>query len=166
MNHINFKQVKGICFVYFVLYSLLGFSQENSVLEKDIISFGQPNQEQLESFFSEGVEIVIDLRGPQENRGYDEESFLQSMNLAYYSLPIIDEADISYENAKVLQDIISKVDGKVLMHCGSGNRVGAMLALIARLEGLEPDAALALGEEKHLSSLRPLIIELLEQPTD
>ncbi len=158
------QQIIG--FLFLLLYSSFALAQEVSILERDIISYGQPSQEELETFFSDGVQVVIDLRGSNENRGYDEEGFMQSTSVPYHLLPIVNEADVSYDNARIIQDLIANSEGKVLIHCGSGNRVGAMVALIARLEGMDPESALALGEEKKLSSLRPLIIELLNMTVE
>ena len=158
------QQIVG--FLFLLLYSSFALAQEVSILERDIISYGQPSQEELETFFSDGVQVVIDLRGSNENRGYDEEGFMQSTSVPYHLLPIVNEADVSYDNARIIQDLIANSEGKVLIHCGSGNRVGAMVALIARLEGMDAESALALGEEKKLSSLRPLIIELLNMTVE
>jgi rhodanese-related sulfurtransferase len=45
-------------------------------------------------------------------------------------------------------------DGKVLLHCASGNRVGAMLALRARwLQGKSADEAMAIGKASGMTGL-------------
>ena len=55
-------------------------------------------------------------------------------------------------------DLVRSIDGPVLMHCASGNRVGSLFALGARREGLDADAAFAVGEKGRPHSLgaRPL----------
>ena len=47
--------------------------------------------------------------------------------------------------------------GNVLIHCASGNRVGALVALHARGTGATPDEALALGKAAGLAGLEPAV---------
>jgi len=54
----------------------------------------------------------------------------------------------------------------VLVHCGSGNRVGALLALRASLDGADDEKALALGREGGLSSLEGVVRERLDENSD
>ena len=49
------------------------------------------------------------------------------------------------------------------MHCGSGNRAGALLALREKLNGAENGAALEFGREAGLTRLEPVVIERLEE---
>jgi hypothetical protein len=49
-----------------------------------------------------------------------------------------------------------------MVHCASGNRVGALLALRAnRLEGASPEDALELGLDAGLTRLEPAVREAL-----
>jgi uncharacterized protein (TIGR01244 family) len=126
---------------------------------------GQPTQEDLVRLKSEGVRTVIDLRGPQEDRGYDEAAEARRLGLEYIALPIAGKDDISPANAKALNDALKAQDGDVLLHCASGNRVGALLALgAARIEGVSKEEALALGRAAGLKSLEPVVVERLAAP--
>ena len=54
-------------------------------------------------------------------------------------------------------------EGKVLMHCGSGNRVGAMMALRARwVQGRSAEEALAIGRSSGLKGLEGDVRTLLQ----
>lgn len=124
---------------------------------------GQPSKEDLARLKSEGVRTVIDLRGPQEDRGYDEATEARALGLTYITLPIAGKDDVSPANAKALDDLLKAQDGDVLLHCASGNRVGALLALGAvQIEGVSKEEALALGRAAGLKSLEPVVVERLD----
>lgn len=125
---------------------------------------GQPSQEDLARLKAEGVRTVIDLRGPQEDRGYDEAAEAQRLGLAYLVLPIAGKDDVTPENAKALGDLLRAQDGDVLLHCASGNRVGALLALDAAARGIPREEALELGRKAGLKSLEPVVVERLGKP--
>ncbi|SDQ28110.1 TIGR01244 family protein [Pseudoxanthomonas sp. CF385] len=127
---------------------------------------GQPTAEDLQRLKHEGVRTVIDLRGPQEARGFDEAREAEALGMAYIALPISGKDDISAEKAKALHTLLQDREGGVLLHCASGNRVGALLALgAAQIDGLPADEALALGRAAGLKSLEPVVVEQLATPS-
>lgn len=126
---------------------------------------GQPTADDLARLQAQGVHTVIDLRGEQEDRGYDEAAEAQRLGLRYIALPIAGKDDITPANAASLHALLERQDGAVLLHCASGNRVGALLALgAARIDGASPQDALALGREAGLKSLEPVVAEQLAGP--
>ena len=50
----------------------------------------------------------------------------------------------------------------MLLHCASGNRVGALLALAAAEDGASDDAALELGRRAGLGSQVPTVEQVLQ----
>jgi uncharacterized protein (TIGR01244 family) len=130
-----------------------------------ITSSGQPDEAALTELAEEGYKVVIDLRGASENRGLDEAAVVEDLGMKYVSLPISGADAVNYENAEALAAILAEADGPVLVHCASGNRVGAMLSLRERLLGAEADAALATGLEAGLSSpaLKASVESLLQE---
>ena len=110
-----------------------------------ITSAGQPDQAALEAIAKEGFVAVIDLRGAEENRGLDEKTVVESLGMRYVSLPIATTDAMTYATANSLDAILAEIDGPVLLHCASGNRVGGVLALRERLNGASADEAYALG---------------------
>lgn len=118
---------------------------------------GQPDESQLQALAAQGVTTVIDLRGADEDRGYAEAARVQALGLRYVSLPIAGAADITPANARALQHAIDTSNGPVLLHCASGNRVGALLALQAHARGLDETAAIAEGRAAGLGSLEPTV---------
>ena len=128
-----------------------------------ITAAGQPDAEALKVFAAEGYKTVIDLRGPDEDRGIDEPAVVASLQMSYVSLPISGRDAISFDNARKLDALLAKADGPVLIHCGSSNRVGALLALRKSLEGADDETALEYGREGGLKSLEGRVKEVLSE---
>lgn len=126
-----------------------------------ITSAGQPSAEGLAAIAKEGYTTVIDLRSEQEDRGFDEAATVEGLGMKYISLPVSGGAEVSYENAAALDRILAETEGPVLLHCASSNRVGALLSLRAVLNGEDREEALMLGTSAGLTSLQPLVEELL-----
>ncbi|KRG37933.1 hypothetical protein ARC78_02295 [Stenotrophomonas pictorum JCM 9942] len=132
----------------------------------DLITAGQPSAQQLREAAATGVTTVIDLRGPEEDRGYDEAALAAQLGLRYVRLPISGATDITEANARTLDRLLKQGDGKTLLHCASANRAGALLALIeARTHGASIDDALQRGRAAGLTSLAPVVRTTLETPT-
>lgn len=125
---------------------------------------GQPSLEDLARLQSQGVRTVIDLRGAQEDRGYDAAAEARRLGMAYIALPIAGKDDVNAANAKALGELLRAQDGDVLLHCASGNRVGALLALDAATRGVPREEALELGRKAGLKSLEPVVAEQLGKP--
>ena len=83
-----------------------------------------------------------------------------------YEKAIDHSNDITFENAKTLGEIIEVIDGPILLHCGSSNRVGALLALGKSLAGADNDTALQYGQENGLTSLEGLVRKILDAEND
>lgn len=128
-----------------------------------ITSAGQPDEAALEVFADAGYATVIDLRGEGENRGMDEAAVVEDLGLHYVTLPIEGTEAVSFENARKLDELLQQYPGPVLVHCGSGNRVGALLALRASLAGADDETALARGREGGLTSLDSVVRERLTE---
>ncbi len=124
---------------------------------------GQPDAAQLRQAAASGIRTVIDLRQPGEDRGFDETAVADELGLRYLRLPIAGAAGLTVANAGTLERLLAQAEGPVLLHCASGNRAGALLALInARGEGASVDQALELGRRAGMTSLEPVVRALLE----
>ncbi len=125
---------------------------------------GQPSPADLARLRTEGVRTVIDLRGSQEDRGYDEAAEARRLGLKYIALPIAGKDDVTPANAKALGELLRAQEGDVLLHCASGNRVGALLAMDAVARDASRQEALELGRKAGLKSLEPVVVERLAAP--
>ena len=128
-----------------------------------ITSSGQPNASAFEIVAKSGYVAVIDMRGPSENRGLDEKAVVEELGLEYIEFPLVGREAISFANANQLDALLNDIDGPVLLHCGSGNRVGAILALRHSLQGADDEHAMLYGKSAGLTSLEPVVKDRLEQ---
>lgn len=122
-----------------------------------ITAAGQPNENGLKELAQSGYAAVIDLRTTEEDRGLDEEKLVEGLGMSYVSLPIAGPDAINFENAKKLDQILGRFDRPVLIHCGSSNRVGALLTLREKLNGADDEKALAFGRSAGMTSLEETV---------
>jgi uncharacterized protein (TIGR01244 family) len=126
-----------------------------------ITTAGQPSADALKKLADQGYKTVIDLRGLEEDRGFNEASTVENLGMSYIQLPIGGASDVTYDNATMLDHILGETEGPVLLHCSSSNRVGALLTLREKLHGADDDAALKLGEQAGLTRMRSVVEEVL-----
>lgn len=125
-------------------------------------SGGQPSPGQLGALADAGVQHVINLRPQAEQGGFDEAGALAAAGMQYHHLPIAGGKDINFANAARLDRLLSETANQtVLLHCASGNRVGALIALRASMAGVEKEAAIAEGKRWGLTGLEPLVRQRL-----
>ena len=117
-----------------------------------ITSAGQPDEAAFRVFAASGYTTVIDLRMPDENRGLDEPAVVESLGMSYVPLPTSGET-ISFDQARRLDELIDAADGPVLVHCGSANRVGALIALNEYADSRDMELALEKGRKAGLTRL-------------
>jgi uncharacterized protein (TIGR01244 family) len=128
-----------------------------------IVTGGQPTLEQFEEARAKGFRMVINLRTPSEPGPSPEE--IQALGLAYRSIPVAGADGLTEDNARALATALEEAKGPVIVHCGSGNRVGALFALKAfALDGKSPEEALALGKKAGLTHLEPAVRQRLGLP--
>jgi uncharacterized protein (TIGR01244 family) len=129
---------------------------------ENVTTGGQPDVASLESLADSGYTTVIDLRRPQEERGIDEQAEVEGLGMSYVSIPIDGANGVTYENAELLNQILGQAQGPVLIHCGSGNRAGALLSLSEKLNGADNETALSVGRAGGLTRLESTVLERLE----
>ena len=135
----------------------------NALDDRQYVSTGQPDQEILELARDAGFVAVIDMRTENEDRGLDEAASVDALGMSYLSLPVAGADGTTFENARKLDQMLSDLDGPVLLHCASGNRVGALLALRASINGATDEEALAVGKSGGLTRLEGKVKELLAE---
>lgn len=130
----------------------------------NIITGGQPDKSVLEDLKQQGVKTIINLRAEQEMQDIDEASIAASLGMNYVHIPIAGPDDVTFDNASILHDAICEHEeqGKILIHCASSNRVGALLAIRAyhKLDQ-SPGEAMDLGLEAGLTGLKPKVASML-----
>ena len=132
-------------------------------VERGVWSAGQPAAGDWAGLAATGVRAVVNLRAAAEQPGVDEGAAVRSHGLDYHEFPVSSPADFAPARVAAFAELLARLrpDG-VLVHCGSGNRVGAMFALShAREPGVTVDAALDYGRRAGLSGLEPQTAALL-----
>lgn len=128
---------------------------------------GQPTASQLVDAKAMGLKQIINLRPASEDAGFDEAVTVSDMGIGYHCLPINGRADLTLENVRRFDALLTSAgDTSVLIHCASGNRVGALFALRAAwLHGQDVDAALQIGKQHGLTSMLDAVKEMLSANT-
>lgn len=150
-------------------------AQAGTSLQSHIVNFqhpetglytgGQPDRKAWPALQARNVTTVINLRSDGEMKGRDEADAVQAAGMRYVHLPIAGADDVNRDNARRLHKAMTNADGAVLVHCASGNRVGALLAIDASQADNEPAAAaIARGKAAGLTGLEPRVREVLDAP--
>ena len=137
---------------------------KNKVVLDDgaLVLGGTPTSDELAAFAAAGFTTVIDLRGPTEPGYAAEQEQAKKLGMTWKGLPIAGGPDLGVENARAMRQLLDEAEGPVLLHCASGNRVGALFALaMADLRGTTVDEAIAYGKARGLTRLEPVVRELL-----
>lgn len=127
------------------------------------VSGGQPDPAQLEAAAGAGVRRVINLRPPSEDAGYDESAKATALGLDYEVLAVAGAQDLSRENALKFDALLAAGGDKpTLIHCASGNRVGALMALRAAwVQGKSTEQALEIGRHWGLTKMEGTVRQIL-----
>lgn len=144
--------------------SVLSTLPRHVALSDKLHASGQPTPEAVARLPEAGISVLIDLRPDAETPGVDKKANATAAGLTYHALPIASPADLTRENVAAFDRLLKDSAGKgVLMHCASGNRVGAMMALRARwIEGKSEEEALAIGKAAGMTSMADAVAEKLK----
>ena len=116
-------------------------------LDDRTVGAGQPSEETLRGLGERGYGMVISLRQPDE-RGAVAGTVVEDAGMQWAALPI-GGADFTAEDARALRAALDSApaDKRILVHCGSGSRVGALWATMHALEeGLTAEQAVELAQ--------------------
>lgn len=126
-------------------------------------SAGQPERHHWLPLREAGFRSVICLRPDAEQPGRDEAAELASAGLASAFIPIATGADLTPAAVQRFMGVLAELPHPCLVHCASGNRVGALFALRESAKGgTSADAALALGRSAGLTGLEVTVRALME----
>lgn len=122
--------------------------------DESTIVCGALDDEKVALLARAGVQLVINLQ-PDEELSFDEAAAVAAAGMAYEQLPIGSAKDLKQLNILAFDNILRQHHGKkTAIHCGSGNRVGAAVALRAGwLRGRKMDTAMARGRSHGLTKL-------------
>jgi len=134
--------------------------------QSNLVTMGQPTQEQLARLVDLGYASFISLRPSTEEGTGWEEAMVSDEGISFVRLPVAGAEGLTRENVAALDRLLGEAaDQPTVLYCASGGRVGAMLALRAYwMHGASAEEALALGREAGLTRLEPAVSELLAAP--
>lgn len=115
---------------------------------------GALDNDKVSALAKAGVELVINLQASDE-LDFDEAQAVQQAGMAYEHLPIQSAADLKQLNILAFDKLLRQYHGKkIAMHCATGNRAGAAMALRAGwLRGRKMDTAMDSGRTHGLTIL-------------
>ena len=134
--------------MFFLSWGLPVVGEEAGVLNEaspsaGVLFGGQPTAEQLEALAASGFKTVLDLRGVAEDRGFDEAAVARNAGLTYLPVPVTGETLGKVETFDDFIRHFTEAEKPLLVHCGSGGRVGALYyAWLVASEGMPRDQAL------------------------
>ncbi|MBH0096603.1 serine/threonine protein phosphatase [Psychrobacter sp. NZS113] len=122
--------------------------------DDNTIVCGALDDEKVLALAKAGVELVINLQ-PDNELSFDESSAVEQAGMHYEHLPISGAADLKQLKILAFDNILRQNHGKkIAVHCGTGNRVGAAIALRAGwLRGRKMDTAMERGRSHGLTKL-------------
>ncbi len=132
-----------------------------TVPEPGVLLAGQPTGEQIQLLAEDGYETILDLRTPEEPRGFDEVEAARQNGLAYVNLPV-SPATLDQATLDRFLATMKKAQKPVLLHCSTGSRVGALwYAWLVLEKGKRPATALSQAKAAGLRS--PELVEKIEK---
>jgi protein tyrosine phosphatase (PTP) superfamily phosphohydrolase (DUF442 family) len=110
-----------------------------------LVTGGQPDARQLDALRAAGCRLVIDLRDPMEPRPLRTPAAVEALGLEYVNIPV-GHVEVPAETFSRVRATVQRLVGDgtpALLHCGSGNRVGAALIPYLMLDkGMDEEAAI------------------------
>lgn len=128
-----------------------------------IVAAGRLHPSDIRLLREAGIQHVIDLTPDAETPDFDEAQAVQQAGIGYSNLPLRGASDLTMTNVKLFHELIETSPRPLLVHCASGNRVGAMAALRAAwMQGQSVDAAIATGRAWGLKGLEDEVRQRLQ----
>lgn len=129
--------------------------------EADVLTGGQPDTSTIRAAAEAGYKTVITTRAPGEPVGFDERALVESLGMGFYELPVTG-ANLNRQTVEAFDALMASAPRPILLHCGSGNRIGALYALREGwLRGADTATAMRVGEAAGMTGLAPAVRGLL-----
>ncbi|MBW2464866.1 MAG: hypothetical protein JRH11_24670 [Deltaproteobacteria bacterium] len=140
----------------------IGIAHEHRLAD-GLTTGGMPDQAVLEAARDRGITTVISLRTLEEPGAAEEGALVEELGMTFVSIPVAGAEGITEANARLVRDAVGDDAAGTLLHCGSSNRVGALLALGAFfIDGASKDDAMTLGREAGLMSLEETTASVID----
>jgi len=130
-----------------------------------VLAGGQPTFDQIKQAGETGFKAVINLRTDKELPDPAQElTWVVGAGMKYIHIPVDGAEGLTKENTKIFAEALSKSENyPLIVHCKSGQRVGAMFALKAfHCDEKSIEESLMIGERAGLTTLTPIVKKILE----
>jgi protein tyrosine phosphatase (PTP) superfamily phosphohydrolase (DUF442 family) len=119
----------------------------------NVVTGGQPDKRHLEALAQAGTRVVLDIRAPNEPRGFDEPATVAALGMKFENVPV----GPTPLNDELLERILSVLranrENSMFFHCAGGNRVGgALIPYLMLDEGFDEADAIATAKRVGLTS--------------
>jgi protein tyrosine phosphatase (PTP) superfamily phosphohydrolase (DUF442 family) len=122
----------------------------------DFYISGQPDREIFKGLKEKGLDLVINIRTPEEMKalekeGFDQASFLDSLEVPYVLAPIGGNAGYTVESIEKINEAILGHKGNIMIHCRSAGRAtNAWVAWLINYYKMPVNDAITLGKQMQL----------------
>ncbi|CBL45411.1 Hypothetical protein HDN1F_18280 [gamma proteobacterium HdN1] len=119
----------------------------------DEVYCSPPSQKILQDAHARGIKTIVSMCGPLELRG--EKELVSALGMQFHNFPIVSLADLTETMARAFGELLNDTAAHpMFMHCISGNRVGALLAVKAfYLDSADIEQAIAVGRTAGLTAM-------------
>lgn len=108
----------------------------------------------VKALASHGFKTIIDMRTSTEGTA-EEKALVNTTTMNYINIPMT-VSGISEEQLSEFTKAFESAETPILIHCGSGNRAGAMWAAYLIRKGTDPEKAIEAGRK---AGMRPPLEE-------
>lgn len=92
---------------------------------------------------------------------------VEKLGMTFVAIPVDGAEGVTEANSRALATALEEADQPIVVHCGSGNRVGALFAFKAyHVDGRTAEEALVIGKGAGLTRLEPVVRERLGLKAD
>ena len=119
-----------------------------------VATAGQPSAAAWPQLADAGYRTVLDLRAPEEPRGYDEPAAVRAAGLQYVAIPVA-QPTLGDSEFDSFREVVRTPERRpIFVHCATSNRVGALLLPYFALdEGMSLADASRLAQSAGLRNL-------------
>lgn len=123
------------------------------VLEGTVVGGGQVDVNQFPAMAEDGYSLVVNLRREGEPFPENEGELAQAAGMNYLHIPLSGGDLVGAHAVQLAAALDAHGDGNVLIHCASGNRVGALWGLhVAVRDGLSADEGVQTARDAGMRS--------------
>jgi len=124
-----------------------------------VATSGVLSEKGIDQLSKHGFKTIIDLRTKAEGTEAEEKYVKEKGSIKYINIPF-NGASITDEQLELFTKHVDESEYPLIIHCGSGNRVGAMWSSYRIKKGIPSDIAL---EEGFAAGMRKEMLDVIKK---